>query len=124
MSKRHFITLFATLAATFAMGATAQSIPELPPLPQSAADNASMRIESCDQVLCAVSAAQLRALDRAKSLYAVDQSSSKSYSAVVDASGEEVTITLIPTPPGSSGRAISYVFDRSGNTLVRSFINR
>lgn len=92
---------------------------------EAAADgNAPMRMESCNQVLCEVSSSQLLALDKAKELYADDHSSSKIYSAIVDAHEDEITITLLPAPLGAPGRAISYVFDRSGRTLKRSFVNR
>lgn len=102
----------------------AQATTPIPAIPDSAATLAVPRMESCGEIQCQISAAQLTALGQATSLYRHGPLGSKAYSAVIGVENAELTITLIPDPMGAAGRAVSYVFDLSGSKLKRSFVNR
>ena|ERR1700754_2088030 len=104
--------------------ATAQSIPVLPPLPEGSAEKLNPGMESCDETACDVSAAQIVAFDTARKRYAVDPVAAASYSVVFGKEGADIAITLIPSPLGARGRAVTYVFDAAGTELKKSYVNR
>jgi hypothetical protein len=116
---------FSLLLAVCAGAAAAQTTtPVLPPVPEGLLRPLTPRMESCDAIECGVSDAQLRALDGARGEYGKEQVGIAAYSAVIGKEGEKVTVTLMPSPQGSRGIAITYVYDADGRNLIRSFPNR
>ncbi len=63
-------------------------------------------------------------MDSARRLYSADKLAAAAYSVVIGKEGSDISITLVPSPIGTRGRAFTYVFDRSGKTLKRSYLNR
>ena len=102
----------------------AQAQTELAPIPAGAGSALTPRMESCDDVDCTVSPAQLHALDGARALYVMEKTASATYSAVIGKKGEAIEVTLLPSPFGVRGIAMTYVYTLDGGTLVRSFPNR
>jgi hypothetical protein len=121
LKKALVILLLAVCAGATAAQTTT---PVLPPIPEGLLTPLTPRMESCDAIDCSMSDAQLRALDGARGLYGKERAASAEYSAVIGKEGEKVTVTLIPSPWGSRGIAITYVYDADGRTLIRSFPNR
>lgn len=102
----------------------AQSRPVLPPIPAGFATESVPRMESCSRIDCDVSAEQIRAFDTARSMYMTSDAAAARYSVVFGSEGSDISVTLIPSPLGARGRAITYVFDPAGATLKRSYTNR
>ncbi|SFW68588.1 hypothetical protein [Luteibacter sp. UNCMF366Tsu5.1] len=119
-----FSLVFSLVQLTLAGGALAQSMPVLSPIPKELATGYGPRMESCDAVDCNVSAAQIRAFDKARGLYVHDAIAAPTYSIVFGQESGDIAVTFIPSPLGTRGRAVTYVFDASGAEMKRSYINR
>jgi hypothetical protein len=120
LKKSFFVLLVATCTG---MAAAQTMAPALPPIPDGLVKPLTPRMESCEDIDCLVSTAQVMALDAARHLYEKDEAAGSPYSIVVGRQGDDIQITLLPGI-GKRGAGITYVFDAAGSTLKRSFRNR
>jgi hypothetical protein len=124
MTKFSIAPFCSALALMVIADSSAQSAPVLPPIPNDVSAPAIPRMESCDEVNCDVSTAQIKAFDKARQLYAQDRMAAQTYSVVFGQENGNIAITFIPSPLGTRGRAVTYLFDSAGSTMKRSYVNR
>jgi hypothetical protein len=115
---------FSALQLFASAGALAQSTKALPPIPGDVRTVTAPHMESCNTINCDVSAEQIRAFDAARGLYMKSSLAAATFSVVFGHERENIAITFIPSPLGTRGRAITYLFDSSGVKVERSYINR
>jgi hypothetical protein len=105
----------------------------LPSLPPGSVISTSRNTVACSESDCTMSAAQARAIALALARYKSDMPKAVGESLEIGIDHDHIVVTVFPDPPGtipsfqppgSSRMAMTYEFDRSGNTLVRATPNR